>query len=176
MYFERLRRAIETLGRLPKTQERKRFRLNFSKRRWPTLGALIKDAVSKGIISARSSEKDGLVDEQPRCMSKTLPKEHRDSFQDSRPIPPIPERTKRKRWERTGVAAFPYAPHDESGVVALFSILCGLRKILWQILEFNRGKGLDAIVYDERRHHELKVELKHILSRSAWNHSVDSVD
>lgn len=176
VYCERLKRAVETLGRLPKTSERKRFGLNFQKRRWPTLEAFIKAAASRGIVtlpdSAKAEEVQGTTTKDKRFKQDGY-KEAHDLL---RAVPPIPEKTRRKRWERTGVERFPHAPQDESGVVALFSILCTRGIIPWQILDLNSGKGIDAIVYDDRQRRELRVELKHILSRSNWNHSVDSLD
>ncbi|TAJ24362.1 MAG: hypothetical protein EPO64_09585 [Nitrospirae bacterium] len=103
-------------------------------------------------------------------------REHKTIAGLPRPIPPIPEQTRRKNWKRTGIVGFPYAPQDESGVIALFSILCTQGVIPWQIIELNSGKGIDATCYDEKRQCELKVELKHLLTRSNWNHSVDDLD
>jgi len=45
IYFERLAVAVDTLGRYPKTSERKKFGLNMSKRRYPTLDAFVRRAV-----------------------------------------------------------------------------------------------------------------------------------
>lgn len=176
VYFERLRRAWHDLGRLPKTSERKKFGLQFGKSRWPTLDAFIKTAGSKGIVTLPHSTKVEKLDETLRKDEEHQQKEPEKVLGSSRPIPPIPEKTKRKRWERTGVVGFPYAPQDESGVVALFSVLCAQGIIPWQILDLNGGKGIDAVCYDDRRHCELRVELKHTLSRSGWNHSFDSFD
>ncbi|OIP27140.1 MAG: hypothetical protein COW22_04345 [Chloroflexi bacterium CG15_BIG_FIL_POST_REV_8_21_14_020_46_15] len=50
VYYDRLKKAYELLGRLPKTSERKKFGLNFQKRRWATLEVFIKEAISIGII------------------------------------------------------------------------------------------------------------------------------
>ena len=177
IYFKRLLEAKRILGRLPKTAERKKYHLNFSKRRWPTLEDFIRTAVSRGIVEppiskTKEDERVG-KDEEPPEKKYHLKKLSSDI---SRPIPPIPEKTRRKKWERTGVEGFPYAPQDESGVIALFSILCGQGIIPWQIIDLNSGKGIDAVCYDDQQHQELRVELKHTLSRSNWNHPFDSFD
>ena len=177
VYFERLRRAWCDLGRLPKTSERKKFGLQFGKSRWPTLEAFIKTATSKGIVKLPNSDNGGKVERPRRSSVKEFPeKKQKVVTERSRPIPPIPEKTNRKRWERIGVVGFPYAPQDESGVIAPFSVLCAQGIIPWQILDLNSGKGIDAVCYDDRQHRELKVELKHTLSRSNWNHSIDDLD
>ncbi len=90
--------------------------------------------------------------------------------------PPIPLGTSRTRWERTGLASFPYAPQDESGTLALFAILCATGKIAWQVVELNAGKGIDATCWDSVMQREIRVELKHTLSRTGWNHSLDDID
>lgn len=92
------------------------------------------------------------------------------------PVPPIPRKTKRVRWERTGIKGFPYAPQDEESVVTLFAILCSQGRIDWQILDLNRGKGIDATCYDNALHREVQVELKHTLSRGSWNHPIEDID
>ena len=177
IYFDRLLKAQSALGgRFPKTSERKKFGLNFRKRRWPTLNAFIKEAASKGIVALPVSSKVEKVEEALKKDEQPQREAHKETFESSRPIPPIPERTRRKKWERTGIVGFPYAPQDESGVVALFSVLCAQGIIPWQILDLNSGKGIDAVCYDDRQHREIRVELKHTLSRSNWNHSIDSLD
>lgn len=50
VYFDRLRKAHGDLGRFPKASERKKFRLNFSKRRYPTLSAFTARAAELGFI------------------------------------------------------------------------------------------------------------------------------
>src|SRR3972149_10024478 len=48
--FNRLQDAVSSLGRLPKTSERKRFGLNFKKSRWPTLRSFVEAAIERGVI------------------------------------------------------------------------------------------------------------------------------
>lgn len=177
IYYERLQKAVKDLGRLPKVYERKKFGLNFSKRRWPTLDDFIKTATLKGIVKLPNSEKVQRVKKPPNEDKESSQKEHYTVLSEfSRPIPPIPEKTKRKKWERTGIVGFPYVPQDESGVIALFSILCAQGTIPWQIIELNSGKGIDAICYDDQQRREIRVEFKYILSCSNWNHPFDSFD
>ena len=49
-YFSRLKQAYGTLGRYPKASERKKFGLNFSKRRYTTLNEFVRKAVSLGYV------------------------------------------------------------------------------------------------------------------------------
>lgn len=171
-YFVRLQKAYDYLGRLPKTSERKRFGLNFSKRRYPTLRLFIEEAEKQGIIPKQhSSEPDVHNDNKidaPRTKNLEPNRDHS--------TPPIPEITERNRWKRVGISGFPYAPHDELGVVCLFGILCYNNLISWQILELKGGKGIDATCWDPNSQREIRVEIKHTLSRSSWNHKVEDLD
>ena len=93
------------------------------------------------------------------------------------PVPPIPGKTKRRKWERTGVRGFPYAPQDELGVAALFAVLCALGKLAghdWEILELRGGKGVDATCYDHTENREVRIELKYQLAKSGWNHKIEA--
>jgi hypothetical protein len=96
--------------------------------------------------------------------------------QGARRIPPIPSKSKRRKWARIDVPGFPYAPHDEQGVVALFAVLCNRGGKPWQILDINGGKGIDAICWDDERNIEFRVEFKYVLSKQSWNHPVDNLD
>lgn len=177
VYFERFRKAIDILGRLPKVYERKKFGLNFSKRRWSTLDEFIKYVITRDLVKLPDYIKLKYVkkphDEYIEPSAKEISKVDGG---ETRPIPPIPAKTKRKKWERTGIVGFPYAPQDESGVIALFSILCSQGIIPWQIIDLNSGKGVDAICHDDKHHRELRIELKHTLSQTSWNHPFDSFD
>ena len=183
VYFSRLRKAIEDLGRFPKASERKLFGLNFSKRRYPTLKAFIDEAIRQEIIAipaqdsipAKSSA-DDLVEDHHHIVEAPDTSASNSAIGLTRPVPPIPSETKRTKWERTGVDGFPYAPQDELGVVALFAILCSQGRIEWQILELRGGKGIDATCYDHAMGKEIRVELKHRLSRAGWNHRVEDLD
>jgi len=151
--------------------------LSFSKKRWPTLKAFIEDAISHGKVRLPASLKIKPAVEKPKEDNQAPKEEHYEVIKKhARAIPPIPQRTRRRKWERTGIDGFPYAPQDESGVIALFSILCAKEIIPWQILELNKGKGIDVTCYDDQKKCEFKVELKYILSRSNWNHPFDSFD
>jgi hypothetical protein len=112
-------------------------------------------------------------------MQVTIPRESTTAIPDSTiqlETPPIPRQTKRVKWERIGIDEFPYAPHDELGVVCLFGILCSRGNIKWQILELRGGKGIDATCYDYHAHREIRVEVKHTLSRGSWNHPLEAID
>jgi hypothetical protein len=178
VYFSRLRIAIERLGRFPKTSERKRFNLNFTKRRWPTLDAFRRDAVARGIILVtpeRESSENGkavTVTTTVNASPPQLPSKEKTI----RAVPPIPKITRRQKWERTGIDGFPYAPQDELGVVAIFAILCAKGIIPWQITELNGGKGIDGTCYDHEKNCDIRVEVKRILSQHSWNHSLDDLD
>ncbi len=178
VYLSRLVEAVKSLGRFPKTSERKKFGLNFSKRRYPTLKAFTDHAVGLGIVpspateTATPSQPDGRqVEEYP-----AVPDPARETQRKSAPVAPIPTHTRRKHWERTEIDGFPYAPQDELGVVALFGILCAEGKIEWQIVELRGGKGIDATCYDHKTGKHITVELKKTLSRASWNHNIDEID
>jgi len=179
VYFERLRKAHEVLGRFPKSAERKKYGLNFNKRRYATLPAFIARAAELGYVdsSERTAER-GKAQEYPP--ERSWPAEPPEAAPPSaRPVPPIPAKTKRTKWEQTGIEGFPYAPQDESGVLALFAILCAQRKLgelNWSILELRHGKGIDATCYDYKRNREIRVELKHRLSKGGWDKRTEDVD
>jgi len=176
-YFSRLKTTFKTLGRYPKVSERKKFGLNFSKRRYATLREFLLKAVSLGHVPNLFDDnfKEENKEIELTLMDSTRPR-NESSEQDKRLIPPIPIKTKRARWERTGVEGFPYAPHDELGVVGLFAILCSKRIIRWQILEMRGGKGIDITCYDDVMNKNIRVELKHILSKGSWNHRLEDLD
>jgi len=184
VYFQRLRDVVQSLGRSPKASERKKFGLNFSKSRWPTLSTFISAAIQRGVIPAPTSTTPPMVDnalpgdEQlrlPRRSERALPRAESQGS-PTRPVPPIPARTRRQKWERTGEEGFPYAPQNEQGVVVLLGILCAQRRIPWEILDLNVGKGIDATCYDHEHHREFRVEFKRILSQSSWNHPLEELD
>lgn len=174
VYFQRLFDAVKKLGRFPKASERKRYGLNFSKVRYPTLSEFIQTAVRMGKVPDVTGEYSDMPAPQP--VSITATPIHIDREDEPRVIPPIPKNSKRSRWERTDVDGFPYAPQDESGVVALFAILCAQGVLRWQILDLNSSKGVDCICYDEETGREIHVELKYLLTRSGWNHPIENID
>lgn len=181
VYFARLKQAVQGLGRLPKTNERKQFGLNFSKRRYATLGAFISKAINMGIVSARFRGEAELLKpsnkSSPSLVSEPTPLIISTAqITQAQAIPPIPKQTKRRKWERIDVAGFPYAPQEEAGVIALFSILCGRGHINWHILDLRGGKGIDAICYDNDNRKEIRVELKYVLSSNSWNHKLEDLD
>ncbi len=176
-YFSRLKQAFKILGRYPKASERKKFGLNFSKRRYSTLKDFIRKAVSLEYVPDLFNDKaEEESDETALTITASLGPQSEALEKRPRPIPPIPVETKRTKRERTGVDGFPYAPHDELGVVGLFAILCSKGKIKWQILEMRGGKGIDITCYDEVMGKPIRVELKHTLSKGSWNHRIDDLD
>ncbi|MDD8026200.1 MAG: hypothetical protein PHI34_06790 [Acidobacteriota bacterium] len=178
VYFLKLTEAVEKLGRYPKTSERKRFGLNFSKRRYPTLRSFIEKALELGRIpNLFKQDKElnrflslGIPELAGASRVSTIP-----GHELIRPIPPIPMSSKRSKWERTGLEGFPYAPQEEQGVLALLAILCSRGDIKWQILDLS-ANGIDAICYDEYEKREIRVELKCLLSKGSWNHRLDDLD
>lgn len=175
VYFGRLVRAIQELGGAhPKESERKKFGLNFSKRRFATLPAFIQVAIERGIIDDPNS-----LNPRQALELKAVPIEQKSPISISvspQPTPPIPAQTNRTKWERIDIPGFPYAPQDESGTVALFGILCSQRTIQWDILDLNAGKGIDCICWDHVMKRELRVEIKYLLTRASWNHSLEELD
>ncbi|MBI3099000.1 MAG: hypothetical protein HYY93_12275 [Planctomycetes bacterium] len=183
-YFDRLSTAVKSLGRLPKSHERRDWGLALPTRRWGgTLGKFYQDAARKGVIPAgllgrhaeacQSDGEETAVLERASALAVDSP-----APRMPRAIPPIPAHSKRKKWEQTNLPGlgFPYAPHDENGVVALFAILCANRTIHSQILELNGGKGIDGVCWDDDQQREIRVELKYKLASSGWNHPMDSFD
>ena len=174
-YFERYQKAVSVLGRPPKSSERIMFGLTVPGRRRRILDEFRNRVTSPGNGEVETSKSIEKREGQPKSREHSE-KDDVVGSEYSRPIPPIPEKTRRKKWERTGIPGHPYAPQDESGVIALLAILCANGVLPWQILDLNSGKGIDAVVYDDRQQRELRVELKHTLSRPSWNHPVDSLD
>ena len=175
VYFTRLVTAVNELGRLPKTTERKRFSLNFSKSRYSNFTEFLKKAVELGYIEDITGE---LSDDSTKINKEAEKSNYLNLTRKDEPrvIPPIPFKTKRSKWERTDIDGFPYAPQDESGVVALFGILCSQGVLGWQIIDLNSSKGIDCICYDEENLKEINVELKFLLTKAGWNHPIDDVD
>lgn len=179
VYYDRLEKAYELLGRLPKTSERKKFGLNFHKRRWATLELFIKEAISIGIIPGLM--KKGKRDIPPPVERKPKSQESQQTKNRlPRPIPAIPKISIKKKWpyhwDNLGITGHPYAPQSEADVIALFSILCAEGKIRMQILGLNNSKGIDGICYDEDKKREVRVEFKRNLTRGSWSHPFDSFD
>lgn len=168
-YFQRLRVAVEKLGRLPKASERKHYNLNMSKRRYPTLAAFYEAAAAQGVISKALLPERAVV--VPSVRSLVRLQDHNEA----RSVPPIPVHTRRKKWERTGLEGLPYAPQDELGVVALFAVVCAKHLLNWSILDLS-AKGIDARCFDHDSGKEIRVELKYLLTRASWNHSLDDLD
>lgn len=174
VYFQNLKNAVNILGRFPKESERKKFKLNFAKSRWNNLNEFIIDAIKKGYVKDIDERL-----EKSNMEVELIPKEFNfdTNFTNShKNPPPIPENTKRKRWERINFPCFPYAPQDEQGVVAIFSILCFKGIFPWQIVDLNGGKGIDATCYDDIQRSFIKVEFKYHLAKHNFNHSLDSFD
>ncbi len=177
VYFSRLVEGVKRLGRFPKVSERKKFGLNFSKRRYPTLKAFIDHAASLGIVPSLAKEPETSSESREQRVVEERSGAHEGSSSlRSVQVAPIPAHTRRKHWERTEITGFPYAPQDELGVVALFGILCAQGNIEWEIVELRGGKGIDATCYDHKTGQHITVELKKTLSRGSWNHKIEEVD
>ena len=178
-YFHRLAKATEALGRYPKASERKEYRLNMSKRRYPNFSSFIEKAIELGYVEdlrenkLQNNSKNKKKDSPPEIVKLIKEALHSEV---ERPVPPIPLKTKRSKWERIGLAGFPYAPQEEQGVLALFAILCEKHILPWQILDISAGKGIDATCFDETENKEIQVELKYILSKGSWNHPFNELD
>lgn len=179
-YFKRLVDAVTSLGRLPKSSERKKLGINFSKRRWPTLSDFIEEATRRGYLTTSESaierEENPSITEMASPEVPAKPTSTEDNTHIVRNVPPIPLETRRHKWVRSGIEGFPYAPHDELGVVAIFGILCSNRTIDWDVIELSGGKGIDATCFDHKSGKHIRVEIKHTLSKSSWNHNIDDLD
>jgi hypothetical protein len=177
-YFENFLKAYEKLGRLPKSSERKKYKLNFPKRRWSSLSVFFKDAIRNGYapkgLKDEVSMQENVVKEKV-VEVKFSSRKIDNTKNEERLCPPIPKKSKRSKWTRTNIDGFHYAPQEETGLIALFAILCSKRIIDWQILDIT-SKGIDAICYVESEQKEIRVEFKNILSRAGWNHSFDDFD
>jgi hypothetical protein len=179
VYFERLTKAYDALGRFPKSNERKKFGLNFSKRRYPTLPAFIARAAELGYVNLPEEVVDEGRAKEPTAIQVSPAEPPQPALASTRPVPPIPVGTQRRKWERTGVEGFPYAPQDESGAVALFAILCNRRELGehdWSTLELRQCKGIDATCYDHKLNREIRVELKYRLAKAVWDKRIEDVD
>jgi len=175
VYFQRLSDAMNKLGRFPKASERKLYGLNVSKARYANLSEFIRAAVRLGKVPDLTGQYSKETEVAASTPNAAIPI-HITSRDIPRVIPPIPKVSKRTKWERTDIDGFPYAPQDESGVVALFAVLCSQGVLRWQILDLNSSKGIDCICYDEESGKEIHVELKYLLTRSGWNHPIEEVD
>lgn len=179
-YFQRLKAAVKQLGRYPRSSERKKFGLNMTKSRYPTLTDFIKKAAELGhvenLFDSTQIVETAKVEKTDSKDKSELNYLSADSKGSARSIPPIPTGTKRRNWQRVDLDGFPYAPQEEQGVLAIFTILCSKRILPWQILDLCGGKGIDAVCFDEERNAEIHVELKYRLSKTSWNHSIDDLD
>jgi len=177
-YFLNLAKTVKALGRYPRASERKKFGLNFSKRRFPTLTAFIEKAIELGHVpdlrKPRRKPDPSESYSSPEAVQPIRPLLQSQDDQ-ARPVPPIPLDSRRSRWKRTGLDGFPYAPQEEQGVLALFSILCDRGVIPWQIIDLSTN-GIDAICFDETNKKEIRVELKYLLSKGSWNHRIEDLD
>lgn len=177
-YFANLSKAVEALGRYPRASERKKFGLNFSKRRYATLTEFIDKAIELGLVpdlrKAKLQPRAAELGHTPEIV-ELIRSALQDQREQARPVPPIPLNTTRSKWERTGLTGFPYAPQEEQGVLALFSILCAQGILPWEILDLS-ANGIDATCFDHHENREIHVELKHLLSKGSWNHKFEELD
>lgn len=172
-YYERLAEAVNVLGRYPKTSEKKRFGLANACVKAGGLKEFIRRAVAEGYIPDLTSE---TFDKNASSLRSQQTFSPVPSELPAQPVPPIPARTKRRNWVRIDTPGFPYAPHDELTVVALFGSLCARGVLPYDVLEMNGRKGIDAICFDRQAKREIRIEVKHILSRTSWNHSIEDLD
>ena len=54
--------------------------------------------------------------------------------------------------------------------------MCAREAIQWDIVELNAAKGIDCICWDHVMKREVRVELKHTLARTGWNHPLNDLD
>jgi len=105
-----------------------------SKRRYATLPEFIEKAIELGHVpdlrEAKIPAQSQELGQSPEIV-KLIRSALQNQAEHARPIPPIPFNTKRSKWERTGLDGFPYAPQEEQGVLALFSILCARGVLPW---------------------------------------------
>lgn len=172
-YYERLAEAVRVLGRYPKTSEKKRFGLANACVKAGGLKEFIRRAVAHGYIQDLTPKP---VENKTSTLRSQQTFSPVHSELPGQPVPPIPARTKRRNWVRIDIPGFPYAPHDELTVVALFGSLCARGVLPYDVLEMNGGRGIDAICFDRQAKREIRIEVKHILSRTSWNHSLDDLD
>ncbi|MEY4704402.1 MAG: hypothetical protein RL042_598 [Nitrospirota bacterium] len=172
--------AYKELGRKPKASERKRYGLRFRPRIDPMGTEQIESLEDLHQLAIQCGE----IAESPKAAAPAVggakpavivSPDLAGHIRSEQP-PPIPRRSKRKTWERIDVPGFPFAPHDENGVVALFAILCACGTLPYEILQLNSGKGIDAICWHRQELREVHIELKHVLRRSSWNHLLDEID
>ena len=177
-YFDNLQRAIVDLGRFPKRSEFRKYNLKHTERRWKGQKAFFNDAISRKKVNAEGIPHPEAVPAEKEIDSSSLSHDVKFFAVDisPMPVPTIPLHSKREKWIRTDISGFPYAPHDESGVIALFAVLCSKYIIPWQIVELNYGSGIDCICFDTSKKREIRVELKHTLSKGGWNHEFNSFD
>jgi len=177
-YFANLAKAVDALGRYPRASERKKFGLNFSKRRYSTLTEFIDKAIELGHVpdlrEAKLQPRAAELGHTPEIV-ELIRSALQDQGEQARPVPPIPLNTTRSKWERTGLTGFPYAPQEEQGVLALFSILCAQGILPWEILDLSTN-GIDATCFDHHENREIQVELKYLLSKGSWNHKFEELD
>lgn len=179
VYLDRLKRFIEREGRLPKSSEKRRAGLNFGSGRWASLGVFLEHAAKEGVFPRALLTRRGpilpafpvLSGQSPMAMG-TEP----TVAAHERELPPIPKKSKWKKWSRIDEPGFPYEPHDELGVVALFAILCSHGKLPYQLVGATGGQGTDSVCWDEKNRKHLNIEFKYVLSKTTWNHPLDDVD
>lgn len=180
VYFSNLKKFYENKGRLPKASERTKAGLGFRKARWRPFQAFVNEAAERGYVplSCRKSVSGGTPPlegdkkTEPNSPAPVVPTIHR------RLVPPIPKTSLRRspKWERIDVPGMPYAPQDESAVIALFAICCALGDLPYQILDITGGEGIDSVCFDHTHNKELRVEFKLHLSKNTWNHDLNSLD
>lgn len=181
-YSERFRGACEELGRPPKKSEFKKYGLTCNKRRRRDVHRLYDNIASEifGQSPARATpaavEKNEGTPDTTGKLPHSENAQSRQSGRGPRQVPPIPRHVRGKRWDQTGVDGFPYAPHHEIGVVALFAVLCSQGMIPLQMTYVTSGKGIDGVCWDEEQQRDVRVEFKRVLSKTSFDKTLGSFD
>jgi hypothetical protein len=181
-YAERFRRACGELGRPPRKSEYKNYGLSCNKRRRGDIHQLYATIASEifgrrpATATPAAAEKGEAPPDTSREARKSENVQNTHIGRTRRHVPPIPKNIRGKKWEQIGIDGFPYAPHHEMGVVAIFAILCSRGRLPLQITYVTSGTGTDGVCWDEEAQEEVRVEFKKILAKSSFDKSLGSFD
>jgi hypothetical protein len=188
-YYENLKTWVKENGKIPKSTERTKAKLNFSKTEefWNNYTEFIRSALNEGIISndvvpkkyleknmPDFEESDGLINEIDHHVND----QKKNNLERRTPPPPKTNLNIRRKpnWKRIDIPGMPYAPQDENAVIALFAILCSHNILKFQILDVQSGEGIDSICYDDDSGKEVRIEFKLDLSENKFNHKIEDLD